>query len=139
VVLKCWWLQAAPLPSVTIIVDTQPPTLRSPSSAELAGVAGTYFLLPTFSSGAAVPRVCIAVSDLNPTTVTLSVPVVSGRQSVSVAGGDTVVCLTLPSGAPDGNHTVEVAAVDAAGNPSVAYISWWVIDSVPPVTSFEAR
>jgi hypothetical protein len=83
--------------------------------------------------------VCIAVSDLNPTTVTLSVPVVSGRQSVSVAGGDTVVCLTLPSGAPDGNHTVEVAAVDAAGNPSVAYISWWVIDSVPPVTSFEAR
>jgi hypothetical protein len=146
-------LQAAPYPTVTVIVDTRPPIL---SVAPPAGHSAATLSLPVFTSGAPSPAVamCVTVLDATPCRVLFTTAGAQWSQAGPELGtnlnlrleanvspdldGSAVACATLPS-APDGNYTITVLALDAAGNPSVPLVSWWAVDSAPPVTTFRAR
>jgi hypothetical protein len=93
----------------------------------------TFASLPAPFVNVTVVRVCVSVVDAN--SVSLDLSSVGG--SVAVAAS-TALCWQLTASA-DGNHSVVVTSVDAAGNAGVPLHAWFVVDTVAPVHSAALR
>jgi hypothetical protein len=111
-------------------------TVRGTDAAGNTGTASRSFSIDT------VPPT-IAIAPVNPNPTTDRTPTIS----FSTAGGATTIQCQTDGGAfaacaspvttaslADGNHTFSVRAVDAAGNPAVAAISF-AVDATPPAVT----
>jgi hypothetical protein len=108
--------QPPPYDGVDVTVDTTPPDISVAVGA-----------VPTFNA-LSVVAVSVSVSDATATTVR---GVLDGAVDKAVSRvGSGIVSVDV---ATDGNHTLAVSGVDAAGNAGAASVSWFT-DRVAPVT-----
>jgi hypothetical protein len=115
-------VQPPPYASVSMIVDTVAPVLTVRRGSVVATV-----------TNASSAIVCVDVADV----AAVSLAFVVDDAVVSAGGNATASCVTLSGSmiAADGNHSIVVRGVDAAGNAGVPVMSWLFVDRSSPTLS----
>jgi hypothetical protein len=108
--------EQAPYAAVTVVVDVTPPSLAVSNA------------VPEFTRNTAV-EVCANSTDVN--AVTRTIAVTSAGVASMLSSSPHTTCWSVATAA-DGEHSVTVSAVDAAGNVATPLTVRWVRDSVAP-------
>jgi hypothetical protein len=105
--------------TVNTTVDVTPPRLA-------------FTALPDHFVNVTAVRVCASVVDANAASLQLtSVDSTAAVAPVSATDSPHISCWTVTASG-DGNHSVVVSSVDAAGNAATPLHAWFVVDTSPP-------
>ncbi len=102
--------------TVNTTVDVTPPTLTLTSG-------------PSHFVNVTIVRVCASVVDANAGSLLLSGSTSSSVEVVDASSDSACWSVTTHG---DGNHSVTVSSVDAAGNAATPLHTWFVVDTSPP-------
>ena len=126
---------AQPLPFAQIVttVDVTPPVL---SFAHLSARTAGFVTSPAFN-------VCVAATDQTETVMNVTLVKPDGSTANAVSSTDdandaSIIdsdCLLVPLSS-DGNYSLVVTGVDDGGNVGAPISTWFVLDTVPPTSTF---